>query len=338
MHFEVVGGGTYPGTTGTASVVKRETTTSAVTADPNPANTSTGTILSATVIGGAQGVPVEFRNGATVLCTGTVGADGKASCPWVPSTTNTVNVTAHFPGNSTTNVSSSPSATQVAVNDTTAPVVPSGVVVSPQPAVDGDQVTVSGSAEAGSEVSVMVGGVEVCSATATVAGTFECVFTASESQDGLPVSVTATDAAGNTSQPGSGGTLEVDEAPVPTDPSVEITPNPPVEGQETEIEVVGDEGDEVVVTIGDEEICRVTIGADGTATCTWTPGAPGETEVVIEVGDSEPIVDTVDVAPADETGTVPGGSLGSLLGGSLGGDNGGGGSLGSLGSLGSSGS
>ena len=217
--------------------------------------------------------------------------------------------------------------------DTTAPDAPSNIVVDPQPVDHGESVMVSGQAEAGSEVSVKVDGTEVCTATATAEGTFECSFPANEGQNGKSVTVTATDAAGNTSPTGSGGTLQVNDAPVPTDPSVTITPNPPVAGEETEIEVIGDEGDEVVVIIDDEEVCRETIGADGTATCTWTPGEPGETEIEIVVGENDPIVVTVDVQPADDTGTIPGGSLGGLLGGSLGGDNG----SGSLGSLGSSG-
>ena len=323
---------------------------------------------------------------------------------WVSTATGNYEFTAQYTGS--TNVAGSTSnSVSVLVQDTTAPDAPSNIVVDPQPVDHGESVMVSGQAEAGSEVSVKVDGTEVCTATATAEGTFECSFPANEGQNGKSVTVTATDAAGNTSpagsggtlqvndaldttapdapsgiqvspQPvdhgatvmvtgdaeagsevsvkvdgtevctatatdaagntsptGSGGTLQVNDAPVPTDPSVTITPNPPVAGEETEIEVIGDEGDEVVVIIDDEEVCRETIGADGTATCTWTPGEPGETEIEIVVGENDPIVVTVDVQPADDTGTIPGGSLGGLLGGSLGGDNG----SGSLGSLGSSG-
>ncbi|MGX1769973.1 Ig-like domain repeat protein, partial [Dietzia sp. NPDC055343] len=52
--------------------------------------------LSATVTGGTDGVNVEFRDGTNVLCTGQVAADGTVECPWTPTSTGTVQVTAHY--------------------------------------------------------------------------------------------------------------------------------------------------------------------------------------------------------------------------------------------------
>lgn len=221
--------------------------------------------------------------------------------------------------------------------DTEAPAVPAGVTVSPTPVTVGDEVTVSGSAEAGSTVSVMVDGAEVCEATATAGGTFECGFVATEGMDGQQVTVTATDAADNTSDAGNGGTLQVDPAVVdPTEPTSTVTPAQPVAGQKVEIDVTGDAGEEVVIISGDREICRVTLDEDGTATCEWTPAAEGKTVLKATVGD-QTVEKTVTVRPADGgggddngSGSLDSGSLGSLVGG-IGGTSG---SLGSLSSLG----
>ncbi len=422
MYFEFFGGGSYAGTAGRLTVEKRETTTSVVAASSNPGTVGNPIELSATVTGGVAGVPVEFRDGDDILCTGHLGANGAVSCDWENPAVGTADVKAFYPGDARTVGSESPSVTTVTVNpigvtdlavspvdptseqevtvsgtatpgasvtvsgpggkecrvgadaltgafecslgalpvgthtlsvvaalngvdsdpatvsvtvteapDETAPGAPTDVSLS-SPVAPGGEVTVAGSAEPGSTITVSIGGVDQQCSPATVAadGSFSCAFDAPDAEGDYTVSVSASNEAG--SSPAVTETLTVEE-PVPTDPSVTITPNPPVAGEETEIEVIGDEGDEVVVTIDGEEVCRKTIGADGTVTCTWTPGRPGETEIDIVVGENDPIVITVDVEPADDTGTIPGGSLGGLLGGSLGGDNG----SGSLGSLGSSG-
>ncbi|GAA3515195.1 hypothetical protein GCM10022294_26760 [Dietzia aurantiaca] len=291
--------------------------------------------LSATVTGGTVGADVEFRYGTEVLCTSQVAADGTVVCPWTPSASGTVQVTAHYLGDATTNASDSASATTITVveaPDTEAPAAPTGITVSPQPVTVGETVTVTGSAEAGSTVSVMVDGVEVCQATAT-GGTFECSFVATEGMDGRQVTVTATDAADNTSDAGNGGTLQVDPAVVdPTEPTITVTPAQPVAGQKVEIEITGDAGEEVVIISGDREICRVTLDEDGTATCEWTPAAEGQTVLKATVGD-QTVEKTVTVRPAgggggddNGSGSLDSGSLGSLVGGT-------GGTSGSLGSL-----
>ena len=306
--------------------------------------------LSATVTGGTAGVDVEFRDGTDVLCTGQVGADGSVDCPWTPTTAGTVTVTAHYLGSDTTAASTSEGETTITVAeapDTEAPDAPTGITVAPQPVTVGDQVTVTGSAEADSTVSVMVDGVEVCQTTAT-GGTFECGFAATEGMDGQQVTVTATDAAGNTSDAADGGTLQVEPAVVdPTEPTITVTPAQPVAGQEVGIEVTGDAGEELVITDGTTEICRVTLGQDGTATCQWTPAEDGQVTLTVTVGE-QTVEKTVTVRPADDndddddngdgdggagSGSLDSGSLGSLTGGA--GGNGSSGSLGSLSSFGS---
>ncbi|OFS15333.1 hypothetical protein HMPREF3086_12935 [Dietzia sp. HMSC21D01] len=280
--------------------------------------------------------------GALVTVTGPGGADctvtadattGAFSCSLgtLPAGTHTLSAVASL--NDQESVPATTTVTVTEAADTTPPAAPEDIRVQPQPAVDGDTVTVSGTAEPGSTVSVTVGGEEVCSATAdAVTGAFSCTFTADESQDGEAVAVTATDEAGNTSPAADGGTIVVESAPVVTDPSVTITPNPPVAGEATEIEVKGEDGEEVVITIGDVEVCRVTI-VDGSAVWEWTPGEPGEVEIEIVVGDNAQIIETVTVRPADTdggTGSLDPGSLGSSFGSSTG-SNGSSGSLGSLG-------
>lgn len=319
----------------TIEVGKAATSITDVTAAPE-ATVGAPTTLSATVTGGTAGADVQFRDGTTVLCTGQVGADGSVDCPWTPTTAGTVTVTAHYLGSDTTAASDSEGGTTITVADapdTEAPAVPAGVTVLPQPVTVGEQVTVSGSAEAGSTVTVTVGGDEVCSVTAT-GGTFTCSFDATEAMDGKPVAVTATDAADNTSDAGNGGTLQVDPAVVnPTEPTITVTPAQPVAGQKVEIEVTGDAGEEVVIISGDREICRVTLDEDGNATCEWTPAAAGQTVLKVTVGD-QTVEKTVTVRPADGgsggddngSGSLDSGSLGSLVGGT-------GGTSGSLGSL-----
>ena len=305
-----------------------------LSASPASPTTEQEVTVSGTATPGAS-VTVTGPGGAecTVTADATTG-EFECSLGTLPAGTHTLTAVATLNGQDSAPATTTVTVTETA--DTTPPAAPEDVEVQPQPAVDGDTVTVSGTAEPGSTVSVTVGGDEVCSATAdAVTGAFSCTFTADEEQDGEAVAVTATDEAGNTSPAADGGTIVVDPAPVVTDPSVTITPNPPVAGEVTEIEVEGEDGEEVVVTIGDVEVCRVTI-VNGTATCEWTPGAPGEVDIEIVVGDNAPIVETVTVRPAESgggTGSLDAGSLGSSFGSSLG-SSGSSGSLGSLGSLG----
>lgn len=168
--------------------------------------------LSATDTGGVAGVDVAFRGGTDVLCTGQVAADGPVACDWTLAAAGDVSVIAHYLGDDTAGASQSTTATVVTVAeapDTEAPAAPTGVTVLPRPVTVGEQVTLSGSAEAGSTVTVKVGGDEVCSVTAT-GGTFTCSFDATEAMDGKPVAVTATDAARNTSAAADGGSLQVE--------------------------------------------------------------------------------------------------------------------------------
>src|SRR5690606_32459966 len=149
---------------------------------------------------------------------------------WTPTAAGTVDVTAHYLGNDVTGASNSANGTAISVAaapDTEAPAAPTEISIAPQPVTAGQSVTVTGSAEADSTVSVMVDGVEVCETTAT-GGKFSCSFTAGEEMNGEKVTVTATDAANNTSVVAEVGELQVQpEAVDPTAPTITVTPAQP---------------------------------------------------------------------------------------------------------------
>lgn len=157
----------------TVEVTETATSTSAVTASANPV-TGEPVSLSAIVTDGTQGVDVVFRAGDDDLCTAQLAADGTASCQWTPSQIGTLNVTAHYAGDGTTSASQSQIATTVAVGQG-AVAAPSGLVVTPANPTAADTITVSGTAPAGSEVSVYTfDGQHECFATADSNGAFSC--------------------------------------------------------------------------------------------------------------------------------------------------------------------
>ncbi|RBA39793.1 hypothetical protein DQ226_02585 [Dietzia maris] len=281
---------------------------------------------------GEPGAEVVVTAGADQVCSITLGQDGKGTCEWTPAADGQVPLTVTAGEQLVTQT-----VTVAEAPDAEAPAAPAGVTVSPQPVTVGEKVTVSGSAEAGSTVTVTVDGDEVCSVTAT-GGTFTCSFDATEAMDGKPVAVTATDAAGNTSAAADGGSLHVEsEVVTPTEPTITFDPAQPVAGEKVQIAVTGDAGEQVVITHGETEICRLTLDQDGKGSCEWTPAAQGQVSLTVTAGD-QMVTKTVTVRAADDddntsTGSLDMGSLGGLFGGA--GGNGSYGSLGSLRSLGS---
>ncbi|WP_304504116.1 Ig-like domain-containing protein [Corallococcus sp. EGB] len=141
---------------------------------------------------------VTVREGTTVLCTTTANSTGAWSCTSSTLTdgSHTITATARDAAGNT-----SPPSTAVPFTvDTAPPAIP--VVSAPTP---GQQVAtatpvITGTAEAGSTVTVREGTTVLCVATADASGAWSC--TASALTDGThTLSVTATDAAGNTSPP-----------------------------------------------------------------------------------------------------------------------------------------
>ncbi|MGX1770184.1 Ig-like domain-containing protein, partial [Dietzia sp. NPDC055343] len=157
----------------TVEVGLAPTQTSTVTASSEPV-TGAPVTLSATVTGGTLGTDVVFRDGTNHLCTAQVGADGTATCEWIPDQIGAVNVAAHYAGNHATAASQSSNPTTVTVGQGTV-AMPGDLVVTPSAPDAGQSVIVSGTAPAGATVKVYTTDyAQQCSATATAAGTFTC--------------------------------------------------------------------------------------------------------------------------------------------------------------------
>ncbi|MGE6761436.1 Ig-like domain-containing protein [Corallococcus interemptor] len=231
------------------------------------------------------GSTVTVREGATVLCTTTANAvTGAWSCTSsvaLPAGSHTVTATAQDAVGNT----GPASAGRTFVVDVTAPVAP--VVVSPAngSAVGSTTPTFSGFAEAGSTVSVVVGGVTVCTATANASGAWSCVSTTTLPQGAQTASVTATDAAGNTSPPGT-TTFTVDtvapSAPVVTAPSANstVTTKTPV------ISGTAEANSTVTVREGTTVLCTTTANASGAWSCTSSTLAEGAHTVTATAQDA----------------------------------------------------
>lgn len=139
--------------------------------------------------------------------------------------------------------------------------------------------TFSGTAEAGTTVSVKVDGVEVCTATATAQGTFSC--TASRTLADGAHTVTATASRGTATSPASssvGFTVNT-AAPTVTSPTTGTTT-----GTNTTITGTATPGATVVVKVNGEEKCRATADEEGNWSCSAQLPA-GETELVAEIED-----------------------------------------------------
>ncbi len=162
---------------------------------------------------GTPGATIEALVDGVVVCTATATASGAWSCvPATALTEGTHVVTAREQGSTT-------SATPVSfIVDTIAPGSP--VIVSPAPnALTGVLPTLSGTAEPGARVEVKVDGVAVCVTLANSSGEWSCVPPAPLSMGAHQVVATATDVAGNVSQPSAPVPFTVDRTPPPS-PSI----------------------------------------------------------------------------------------------------------------------
>ncbi len=201
---------------------------------------------------------------ATVLCTMVVGEDGTFSCELAPAPVGgTVVVTVTDPAG---NVSDPVTVTV----DTTAPDVP---VVDAHPGK-----TVSGSAEAGSTVTVTdpstAPATVLCTAIAGQDGRFACTLNPAPSSN-ITVSVTATDVAGNTS---SAASVTVDVI-APAAPVVDPSNGSVVSG-------TAEPGSSVAITVGST---TYTVAADATTGAfTWTlsPALTDGTSVSVTATDA----------------------------------------------------
>uniref|UniRef100_UPI0030F56624 hypothetical protein n=1 Tax=uncultured Dietzia sp. TaxID=395519 RepID=UPI0030F56624 len=277
------------------------TTITTLTVDPDPEENSES-ILSAMVTNGRDGDVVEFYDGAVRLGTSEV-SSGVAVFPWRPGA-GTANqpfaLVAKYLGSADHAPSDSAPTTGTVAGDTTAPAPPTDLVIAPQPVDPGQLVAVSGGAEPFSTVRVYVGaGDEAsCSATASAAGRFSCSFTAIEQWNGLPVTATAADAAGNVSDEAPAGTLGI----APSQPPVTVTATITATEVTTAVETTTQTSTATVVETT-TEVVPTTVPTTVVATTTElvpTTEVETETETTTAVETS-----TVTETPPTVTETLP---------------------------------
>jgi len=254
-------------------------TVDSVPPDAPVVNPTDGSEVSGTAEPGST-VKVKDRTGK-VLCSVTAGTSGAFSCTPSPKPGDgdELTVTATDPAG---NVSDP---TKVTV-DSTAPDAP---VVNP---TNGSEVT--GTAEPGSTVKVKDRtGKVLCSVTAGTNGSFSCV-PSPKPGDGDELTVTATDAAGNVSDP---TTVTVDSVP----------PDAPVVNPTNGSEVSGTAEPGSTVAVKDRSgktLCSTTAGSSGSFSCIPSPKPGDGDELTVTATDaagnqSQPTVVTVDSVPPD---------------------------------------
>ncbi|MDH0747150.1 Ig-like domain-containing protein [Pseudomonas sp. GD03842] len=245
------------------------TTTANDTTAPNaPANlqvSNDGTQLSGTAEPGAT-VQVRGADG-TVLASGVAAADGTFNLTLSPPQSNgqTLSVSATDPAGNT----SAPGI--VIAADTTAPDAPTNLQVSN----DGTQL--SGAAEPGATVQVRgADGTVLASGVAAADGTFTLTLNPPQS-DGQTLSISATDAAGNTSVSAQTQAPDVDQPGTPVDQTPPDAPTDVAIARDgTQISGRGEVGaTATVIDANGNVLGTAVVGQDGTFTVTLTPPQTG---------------------------------------------------------------
>ncbi|MDC0714124.1 Ig-like domain-containing protein [Stigmatella sp. ncwal1] len=167
---------------------------------------------------------------------------------------------------------SAPSNTNTFIVDTTAPAAP--VVVTPAngSTTQDTTPTYSGTAEAGSTVTVIVDGTPVGTTTASASGSWSFTPTAPLLDGSHSVRATATDAVGNTSAPSNTNTFIVDTT-APAAPVV-ITPANGSTTQDTTPTYSGTAEANSTVTVIVDGVPVGTTTANGSGSWSFTPTAP----------------------------------------------------------------
>ena len=208
------------------------------------------------------GSTVTVTSSAGPVCTAVANASGAWSC--IPATTpadgTVLSITATDPA---TNVS----AVATTTVDQTAPVVPTVVPTDGSP--------ISGTAEIGSTVTVSSPSGPVCTAVANAAGAWSCI-PATTPANGVVLSVTATDASGNTS---AAATSPVDQS-APVAPTVVATDGSPITG-------TAEAGTQIRITgTGGVLVCTAIADASGNWAC--TPGTTPTNGTVLSLTSIDP--------------------------------------------------
>ncbi|QCJ44790.1 hypothetical protein FAY30_24500 [Bacillus sp. S3] len=208
-----------------------------------------------TVTGSAEaGSKVDVKANGAVIASAVTGVDGTFTVTIAKQTAGTeLTVTAT---DAAGNVSD---AASLVVKDVTAPAKP---VVNP---VTDKDLTVTGSAEAGSKVDVKANGAVIGSAVAGVDGTF--TVSIAKQTAGTELTVTATDAAGNVSDAAS---LVVKDVTAPAKPVVN-----PVTDKDLTVTGSAEAGSKVDVKANGAVIASAVTGTDGKFTVTIAKQAAG---------------------------------------------------------------
>jgi len=296
-------------TAGPSVSVAKDATQTTLTVGPAPQATKVST-LTATVSAGATGT-VEFADNGTVLGTGTIN-NGTATYSWTPSAAQPYSITAKYLGDATHAQSTSAPQTGTVTPAPTAPGAPTDLAANPATVTAGGTVTITGKAEANSNVTVTAGN-KTCTATADGAGNFACDIV-TDAAGTLTVTAVAANNVG--ASPASAPiTVEVTEVQSGT-AVISVAPAALTAGTEATITVTGaDAGTPVTVKVGTTTVCTTTVAADGTASCQWIPAAGAQTltaEVVVD-GTATTVTKAVTVAPEGNPGDGAG-SLSNLFG------------------------
>jgi LPXTG-motif cell wall-anchored protein len=257
---------------------------------------------------GEPGNTIVVDAGGGNQCTAQVQPDGTWSCQLpqeLPEAPADIKVTETDPAGNTSDE------TTVHVDvDLTAPDQP--VITRPRDgsAVNDPRPEAAGTAEPGSTVVVDAGNDNRCTATVAADGTWSCRLPKPLPDGPNKIVVTATDEAGNTSDPVD-STFTVDT----------VAPKPPtVEGNEDNLHGTGEPGDQITVTGPDgKPVCDTTVNPSGNWECkpqAQTPLQPGDKITVTETDQAgnSVNVDYVIPRPLPSTGSQTGATLaGSAL-------------------------
>ncbi|MGW8591813.1 Ig-like domain repeat protein [Dietzia sp. NPDC055877] len=260
----------------TIDVTAAGTTTSDVTASPD-VRVGQDVVLSVTVAGGTPGVAVEFRNGDSELCTGTLAADGTVECNWTPAAAGTVNVTAHYQGDDATSASQSANATTIAVGTAASSVSLTGPgSVQPGQATE-LSVNAIGIAD-GQQIDIVVDGTTVDAVT-VISG--EAAYSWTPVEVGTYV-IKAVYGGSETVSPAESDELTITVDAAATQTSLVTASADPTVGEPVTLSATvtgGSENSLVEFRDGSTFLCSARLTDDGAATCDWTPTEAGAINV-----------------------------------------------------------
>ncbi|MFD1815081.1 Ig-like domain repeat protein, partial [Rhodococcus gannanensis] len=284
---------TTSATAGPSVTIAKTASTTTVAVSPAPQAGAAST-LTATVTGGATGT-VEFANNGTVLGTGAVN-NGIATYSWTPGSAQPYSITAKYLGDATFAQSTSAPQTGTVTPAPTAPGAPTNLVATPATVTVGGTVSVSGKAEAGSNVTVTAGG-KTCTTVADGAGNFACDIV-TDTAGALTVTAVA---ANNIGTGPASAPITVDVTTTATTTDLAVSPAPQVDAPTTLTATVTGGATGTVEFADNGTVLGTGTIDNGTATYIWTPSAAQPYSITAKyLGDATHAQST----SAPQTGTV----------------------------------